>query len=78
MNNTQTTHHDLDAHEVELMAHPDGDFRITLERVNDNYGGIGILRVTDEEGVTVTVSLGGIGLLELGLDLARHGKELIE
>lgn len=65
---------DHDPREVQLMAHPDGDFSIQLVRGDDR----GVLIVTTEDGSTVAVTLGGIGLIELGLDLARHGKQLIE
>ena len=64
---------DHDQSEVQLMAHPDGDFSITLKR-----GDHGVLTVTDENGSSVNITLGGMGLLELGLDLAHHGKQMLE
>lgn len=69
---------DHDPKQTELMSHPDGIFRISIERVREELFECGILRVTDEHGVTVSVELGGIGLIELGVDLIRHGKEMVE
>jgi hypothetical protein len=79
MQNTTTTCSTFhDGQEVQLMAHPDGNFKITIQHVNDNFGDYGILRMTDEHGTTTTATLGGIGLIELGVDLIRHAKQMIE
>ena len=80
MQNTTTTCSTFnDGHEVQLMmAHPDGAFQITMEHINDDVSEYGVLRVTDDYGVTVVVTLGALGLIELGVDLIQHAKQMIE
>ena len=64
---------DHDPSEFELMTHPDGDFLITLK-----CGDHGVLTVTGEDGSTVRVTLGALGLIELGLAIAHYGKKMLE
>ena len=69
---------DYDPREVQLMSHPDGDFSITIERVQDDFADYAVMRVTGEDGVTVAVTLGSIGLIELGVALVQQGKNMVE
>jgi hypothetical protein len=62
---------------VRLYNHPDNDSQISLERVNSEGFEHGVLIATDEDGKTVRVPIGQIGLIEVGLDLARIGKNMV-
>ena len=63
--------------EVQLMSHPDGDFSITMERVQDDFSDYAVMRVTDECGATMALKLGSIGLIELGVALVQQGKNMV-
>lgn len=69
---------DHDARVVTLYSHPDNHSAIKLEIIPNEGGDYGALIVTGKDGSTVSVPVGPLGLIELGLDLARYGKELIE
>ena len=63
---------------VRLYNHPDNHSQISLERVDKGEGfEHGVLIAVDEDGKTVRVPIGQIGLIEVGLDLARLGKNMV-
>ncbi len=69
---------DHDARVVTMYSHPDNHSAIKLEIIPNEGGDYGVLIVTGKDGSTVSVPVGPIGLIELGLDLARHGKQMLE
>jgi hypothetical protein len=62
---------------VTLYSHPDNDSQISLERVNGEGFEYGVMIAVDEDGKTVRVPIGQISLIEVGLDLARLGKNMV-
>lgn len=62
---------------IQLYAHPDNHSAISLERVNGETFEHGVLIAVDEDGKTVRVPVGQIGLIEVGLELARLGKNMV-
>ena len=62
---------------IQLYAHPDNHSQISLERVYGEAFEHGVLIAVDEDGKTVRVPIGQIGLIEVGLDLARIGKNMV-
>jgi len=62
---------------VNLYQHPDNHSAISLERVNGETFEHGVLIAVDENGHTVRVPIGQLGLIETGLELARLGKNMV-
>jgi hypothetical protein len=62
---------------IQLYAHPDSHAAISLERINGETFEHGVLIAVDEDGKTVRVPIGQIGLIETGLELARLGKNMV-
>ena len=62
---------------VSLYRHPDSYSAINIEQVHGETFSHGILIAVDENGKTVRVPIGQLGLIEVGLEMARIGKTMI-
>ena len=62
-----------------IYRHPDSYSKIMIERIKCGDGfDFGRLSVTDAEGKTITIEIGQIGLIEVGVKLTGSGLEMLE
>mgnify|MGYP003376269322 CR=1 FL=1 len=62
-----------------IYRHPDNYSKIQIERIKCGDGfDFGKLHITDETGKTITIEVGQVGLIEIGVKLTGSGLEMLE